>query len=664
MTVLVSVVVATYNSGTGLQRLVDSLDRQSLSTDKFEAVFVDDGSTDGTAERLEQLAAARPNIRTTQIPNSGWPGKPRNIGLDMANGEYVFFADHDDFFGDEALARMYDYAKANSSDVLVAREQRVGRGKPLGAALFAQNRPRVDLSWWPLIGLLTPHKLFRRAFLLEHGIRFPEGKRRLEDHALVLPAYFAADVISVLADYPCYFWVFRDDTANYSRGIDPATYYPHMVEVLDIVEANTEPGPEREALLARWYNGKVLNFIERNTSRPDPQKQDELITIGGELSRTRFASSDRYLSPFRRVLSALLRSGDKERVVAMGQAIARMTATPVISSAQWRDGVLHLDVSVTMRYADGRPITFRRREGRIFWVPPIDVGTNIDPALLDMTDELPKADIRPLVRHSELGMFTMLPGGTTQSFEEDDDGNLTPTLAHHLLLDVRTGQDDAPLGPGRWQLRAVTGLIGFHVTEPLPGPTPLPEPALVDGTPVVPSVTKNGNVILAVDVPQVPLAAKLRLQPRDVQVTHGASGSRMVIELPGLHVSGDGERPCAVRIGKLPVPGRLIAAGTTGQARVESWLSAVPGRHRLSLELQGKVTPLGLVAVVAQDGRVQIERARKTTAAPQSAGSRRLRAVVRRVPGLRRALRGVRRRLAPPAPSAARRVPRGARGRN
>jgi glycosyltransferase involved in cell wall biosynthesis len=640
-------VVATFNSGSGINRLIDSLDRQSLPTDQFEVIFVDDGSTDGTAKRLRRLAASRPNVRTTQIPNSGWPGKPRNIGLDLATGEYVFFADHDDFFGDEALERMYDYAKANNSDVLVAREQRVGRSKPFATALFTQNRPRVDLSWGPLLGLLTPHKLFRRAFLLEHGLRFPEGKRRLEDHALVVPAYFAAEVISVLADYPCYFWVHNGEATNYSHGIDPETYYPHLVEVLDVVEANTEPGPRRDALLARWYNGKVLGLIERSTARSKPHKQDALLAIAGELSRTRFASCDSYLGPVRRVLSALLRAGENDRVVALGQALARLRATPVVHSAQWRDGALHVDVSVTMHYADGDPITFRREDGRIFWVSPIDVGEHVDASLLDMTDALAKANIHALVRHSELGIITTLAGQTTQSLTEDAVGRLTLSLAHQLVVDIRSGEREAPLRPGRWQLRLVTGMIGLYASEALPGFTPLPQPALVDGTPVVPVVSKNGNLALAVDVPQVSLVRQARLQPGDVSVTHGVSGSRLVIELPQVHVSGDGERRCAVHVGKLAVPGRL-AVGATGRARVESWLSALPGRHSLSVELGGQVTALGLDVVVAPHGRVRLERAQTRTASTKPFGNARLRANARRVPGLRRAYRAVRRRVAVP----------------
>ena len=221
---------------------------------------------------------------------------------------------------------MYHYAKANSSDVLVAREQRVGR-KPLGGVLFAQNRPRVDLMWLPLIGVLTPHKLFRHAFLLDHGLRFPEGKRRLEDHAFVITAYFAADVISVLADYPCYFWVFSGDTANYSDGHGPGDVLPPRRRGArhrrGQHRAGTPQGRARRALVSSKSSG--LHGAGRREDGSGPPR--------GPLpdhKRTR-EDSFRRLRPLSHAGAsgfALLRAGDGERISALSEALRGITANP------------------------------------------------------------------------------------------------------------------------------------------------------------------------------------------------------------------------------------------------------------------------------------------------------------------------------------------------
>ena len=101
----------------------------------------------------------------------------------------------------------------------------VGHNKSVPRSLFRENVHELGLRAAPF-NLLTPHKLFRRALLDEHGIRFPEGRRRLEDHMFVVPAYFAARNMAILADYPCYHWVHWDSGTNASYvAPDPAEYF-------------------------------------------------------------------------------------------------------------------------------------------------------------------------------------------------------------------------------------------------------------------------------------------------------------------------------------------------------------------------------------------------------------------------------------------------------
>src|SRR5690606_15522788 len=120
----VSVVVPTYRSGEGLDHLVASLDAQTMPKDEFEIVFVDDGSPDETFARLERIQATRPHVRLERIENSGWPCRPRNVGADLAQGEFIAFMDHDDTLYPDALRAAYDYAVANGADVVNGKEAR------------------------------------------------------------------------------------------------------------------------------------------------------------------------------------------------------------------------------------------------------------------------------------------------------------------------------------------------------------------------------------------------------------------------------------------------------------------------------------------------------------------------------------------------------------
>src|SRR5215213_9039611 len=117
----VSLIVPVYNAGPYLRECLESIAAQDLPAGDLEVVLVDDGSTDGSAAILDEFAAAHDHALVIHQANSGWPGRPRNVALDVARGEHVFFMDADDVLGPEALRRLADFADAHDSDIVVPK---------------------------------------------------------------------------------------------------------------------------------------------------------------------------------------------------------------------------------------------------------------------------------------------------------------------------------------------------------------------------------------------------------------------------------------------------------------------------------------------------------------------------------------------------------------
>jgi hypothetical protein len=453
--VKVSVVVPVFDPGRYLDDLLASLDRQSMPVEDFEVVFVDDGSTDGTGARLDRLCAVSPNMRVIHIPNSGWPGRPRNVGIEAARGQFVLFVDHDDELGDEALERMYDYAVANDSDVVVGKEGRRNKVWSTGP-LFTRDRPDATLEKDPaLLLLLTPHKMFRRAFLLEQDIRFLEGPRRLEDHTFVLTAYFRARVISVLAGYTCYYWHRRENSAG-RLPKDWHQYFASLRDTLDVVEQHTAPGPFRDRLMAHWYRTKMLRRLGPTFAGQPEREARALFQEMRALILDRFPphlDNQPQLGPMQ-LRAALLRAGAFARSRELARVELAMFLTEQVDDIRIATDGLELTVTATLRNRDGSPVLLEQRAGGVSQLPPIALnGLDLTPAALDVTHAYERLTLKVYARHRSTHQRFALPV-CSRPVDVRPDGKLLVSATAQVTLDPSRTEEGRPMRSGRWWLEA------------------------------------------------------------------------------------------------------------------------------------------------------------------------------------------------------------------
>lgn len=114
--VKVSVIVPVYNVEEYLSECLDSLVNQTL--EDIEIVCVNDGSTDGSLEILNEYETRYSNLKVISQENKGLSGA-RNSGLEHVCGDYVYFIDSDDILVEDALEKMYDVSKSKSLDLLL-----------------------------------------------------------------------------------------------------------------------------------------------------------------------------------------------------------------------------------------------------------------------------------------------------------------------------------------------------------------------------------------------------------------------------------------------------------------------------------------------------------------------------------------------------------------
>lgn len=206
----VSVIMPVYNAADYIEAAVASVLCQTFAD--FELIAVDDGSTDGSGDKVAAAAARDSRIRVARKENGG-ASAARNFGLRLARGEFVAFIDHDDCYLPDFLEKLVSAMRSTGADM--ARCGRItiredggvlqvdaafhGRNEFLDNAAFAGryyefrgNRTFLNAAW---------SGMYRWESVLSFGVSFPEGLRHGgEDIAFNRRMFAAGADVAVVTD--------------------------------------------------------------------------------------------------------------------------------------------------------------------------------------------------------------------------------------------------------------------------------------------------------------------------------------------------------------------------------------------------------------------------------------------------------------------------------
>lgn len=186
---LVSIIVPVYNAEKYLDRCVRSILHQTYPS--IEVILVDDGSTDDSLSICERYADEYPNVKIFHTENHG-PSSARNFGIEQASGQYIQFADSDDYLELDMVEKMVEAKKTSQADlVLCGFSSHVGDDCesfiPDGG-FYDFSAFQKFLSYWTFnfISASQCGKLFERNVILNNKIRCPVGVFYAEDCSFCL----------------------------------------------------------------------------------------------------------------------------------------------------------------------------------------------------------------------------------------------------------------------------------------------------------------------------------------------------------------------------------------------------------------------------------------------------------------------------------------------
>lgn len=216
----ISVIIPVYNCSKYLECCLNSIEKQTFGD--FEAIIIDDGSTDDSGKIAQAFAEKSAKFTVTRTKNAG-VASARNTGLSLAKGKYVVFVDSDDFLPAQSLQVLYSAIQTSGAEIAVARNgyYKDGKSEPItvtdeysiwdnSAAINAclEDNPLTFVAWG---------KLYDRQFLGD--IKFEVGRKINEDAFFVFECFEKCSKVAV-TQATCYLYRLNESSSSNEKFND------------------------------------------------------------------------------------------------------------------------------------------------------------------------------------------------------------------------------------------------------------------------------------------------------------------------------------------------------------------------------------------------------------------------------------------------------------
>ena len=259
---------------------IGSLINQSFND--LELICVDDGSNDDSLKILDDFSKKYNFIKIIKQENKG-SGKARNNGINNASGDYIAFLDADDIFVDNnALEIMYKLATENDADMVCGNLKRLNEKGEVVEDMFKNQ----NYKYFDEYEFISPKEygvpwafyknIFKRSFLNEYDIRFPDLKRG-QDPVFLANVLVHTDKIPV-APVTLYGYNFHAGGGpnlkvnTYNKKKDHITHFKQTFDILD--NSGFEEVSEK-------YKKNFFDFINSSRNLKDLNMYEIVIDIFG-----------------------------------------------------------------------------------------------------------------------------------------------------------------------------------------------------------------------------------------------------------------------------------------------------------------------------------------------------------------------------------------------
>ncbi len=295
----VSVIIPAYNTETYIAKAIESALGQTEKN--IEVIVVDDASTDRTVEVVRSFTDKR--LKLLINPKNLGAGGARNLALRESKGRWVAVLDSDDWYAPERLEKLLSVAYAEDADMIaddlyfirdgeqspwttmIRRSgEQIDKIQQINSVYFVET----DVLGQRCLGLGFSKPLFKRDFLVKHGIEYDEPIRMGQDHLFYLKCLVSGARFFLL----------------------PEAYYFYRARPNSLV---------RQSLLERlnYYLQASLDFLQQESVKKNPQLVNALSKKHKVISQRR--ANYLKIMAFYRVVEPLKRGSLLTALIEMGR---------------------------------------------------------------------------------------------------------------------------------------------------------------------------------------------------------------------------------------------------------------------------------------------------------------------------------------------------------
>lgn len=247
----VSIILTSYNIEKYIDRCILSICNQTLK--EIEIIIVDDGSNDNTKDIIKkyQLLDIRIVPLLFEVNTPGGVGYAANAGIKIAQGEYIGFADGDDWYELNMYKALYELGKEFDADIVIGNYCEYNEStneyiKPSDNNKWPINKtPRLLKGVGAKKSILkfTPvpwRKLYKRQLIKDEAILFPEGDFFFEDNPFHWETTLKAKSFVLDNCIYCYHRINRVGQTMSTTDLKLLAMYSHHYAIFDFIELSNQ----------------------------------------------------------------------------------------------------------------------------------------------------------------------------------------------------------------------------------------------------------------------------------------------------------------------------------------------------------------------------------------------------------------------------------------